>query len=295
MRPATVSAGEGTPRTRPNSYWTRVSARVRADPVVIGCLAFLAAIALCALFAGSVAPSDPFQSDIVSRLRPIATAGFPLGSDELGRDMLSRLIYGARLSLLMGLLPVVAAFIIGTVLGTIAGYMGGFVNALIMRVVDVFYAFPSVLLAVAISGFLGSGVTNIIIAMTVVFVPPISRIAESVTNQIRSREFVAAARASGATPGMIVHTHVLPNVIGPVFVYATSLVSVSIVVASGLSLLGLGPKPPQAEWGLMLNSLRSAFSINPLVAALPGLFIFMTSLSFNLVSDSLRAAISVKA
>src|ERR1700687_5707840 len=150
MRPATVSAGEGIPRTRPNSYWTRVSARVRADPVVIVCLAYLAAIALCALFAGSVAPSDPFQSDIVSRLRPIASAGFPLGSDELGGDMLSRLIYGGRRSLLMGLLPVITAFIIGTALGTIAAYMGGLVNALIMRAVDVFYAFPSVLLAVAI-------------------------------------------------------------------------------------------------------------------------------------------------
>jgi peptide/nickel transport system permease protein len=263
--------------------------------VAIACLVFLALIALCALFAEYLAPSDPFQSHIVTRLQRIGSAGFPLGSDELGRDMLTRLIYGARLSLLMGLVPVVVAFIAGTALGTIAGYIGGFVNALIMRVVDVFYAFPSVLLAVAISGFLGSGVTNIIIAMTVVFIPPISRIAESVTNQVRSQEFVAAAKASGAARGLVIHTHVFPNVIGPVFVYATSLVSVSIVVASGLSLLGLGPRPPQAEWGLMLNSLRSAFSINPWVAALPGLFIFITSLSFNLVSDSLRAAISVKA
>jgi len=249
----------------------------------------------CAVFAGWVAPSDPSQSQLIARLRPVGSPGFLLGSDELGRDMLSRLIHGARLSLLMGTVPVLVAFLIGMVLGTAAGFAGGLLNAVIMRTVDVFYAFPSVLLAVAISGFLGSGATNIMIAMTVVFIPPITRIAESITNQVRAREFVAAAQSSGASAALIVRVHVLPNVISPVFVYATSLVSVSIVIASGLSLLGLGPKPPQAEWGLMLNSLRSVLSVNPVVAALPGLCIFLTSLSFNLVSDALRAAISVKA
>ncbi len=280
--------------TRAAGYWQRVGAQVRADPLAIASLAFLTLVFFCAIFAPYIAPADPFQSNIAKRLAAIGSPSFPLGSDDLGRDMLSRLIYGARLSLLMGLAPIVTAFMIGTLFGTIAGYLGGLVNLLTMRVVDVFYAFPSVLLAVAISGFLGSGAFNVIIAMTVVFIPPIARIAESVTTQVRGQEFIAAARASGASTGLVVYSHVLPNVIGPVFVYATSLISVSIVVASGLSLLGLGPKPPQAEWGVMLNSLRSAFPINPWVAALPGLLIFLTSLSFNLVSDSLRAAISVK-
>jgi peptide/nickel transport system permease protein len=295
MTPA-VASPDDPPRARhARGYRSRVVAQLRGDPVALLCLFFLVVLTLCAIFAPWVAPADPNQSQIVARLRSVGSPGFLLGSDELGRDMLSRLLYGARLSLLMGTVPVLVAFFVGLVLGTAAGFAGGLLNGVIMRTVDIFYAFPSVLLAVAISGFLGSGSVNIMIAMTVVFIPPITRIAESVTNQVRAREFVAAARSSGASAALIVRVHVLPNVVSPVFVYATSLVSVSIVIASGLSLLGLGPKPPQAEWGLMLNSLRSALEVNPVVAALPGLFIFLTSLSFNLVSDALREAIRVKA
>jgi peptide/nickel transport system permease protein len=165
---------------------------------------------------------------------------------------------------------------------------------LIMRVTDVFYAFPSVLLAVAISGALGAGILNAILALTLVFIPPLIRIGESVTTGVRNLDYVEAARASGAGAGIIVRVHVLPNVLGQIFVYATGLVSVSMILASGLSFLGLGTRPPEAEWGLMLNTLRTAIYSQPLVATLPGLCIFVTSLCFNVMSDGLRTAMDVR-
>jgi peptide/nickel transport system permease protein len=231
---------------------------------------------------------------MLRRLRPIGTPGFPLGSDELGRDMLSRLIYGARLSLFMGVVPVFIAFFIGSVIGIAAGYIGGAFNMVVMRIIDVFFAFPSVLLAIALSGAMGAGITNGLISLTVVFIPPIARIAESVTTGVRKLDYVEAARASGASAFTVVRTQVLGNVIGPIFVYATSLISVSMILASGLSFLGLGVRPPEPEWGLMLNTLRTAIYVQPWVAALPGLFIFITSIAFNLLSDGLRTALDVK-
>jgi peptide/nickel transport system permease protein len=164
-----------------------------------------------------------------------------------------------------------------------------------MRTIDVFFAFPSVLLAIALSGALGAGILNSIVSLTCVFVPQIARVAESVTTQIRTRDYVDAARLSGASALTIVRVQVLGNVLGPIFVYATSLISVSMILASGLSFLGLGVKPPEPEWGLMLNTLRTAIYVNPLVAALPGLAIFLVSISFNLFSDGLRSAMEVKA
>jgi peptide/nickel transport system permease protein len=231
---------------------------------------------------------------MLKRLKPIGTEGFPLGTDELGRDMLSRLMVGAQLSLFMGITPVLVAFIIGSALGILAGYAGGLINGAIMRTIDVFYAFPSVLLAIALSGALGAGIFNALLSLTIVFIPPIARVAESVTTQVRHRDYVEAARASGAAAFTIVRVHVLGNVLGPIFVYATSLISVSMILASGLSFLGLGVKPPQPEWGLMLNTLRTAIYTQPWIAALPGVMIFITSISFNLLSDGLRSAMEVK-
>lgn len=231
---------------------------------------------------------------MIRRLKPIGTPHYPLGTDELGRDMLARLIYGGRLSLLTGILPVCLAFIAGTSLGLLAGYAGGRINTAIMRTVDVFYAFPSVLLAIAISGALGAGIVNSIVSLTVVFIPQIARVAESVTTSVRSLDFVDAARASGAGPITVMRVHMLGNVLGPVFVYATGLISVSMILASGLSFLGLGTKPPEPEWGLMLNTLRTAIYTNPVIAALPGAMIFTVSICFNLLSDGLRGAMDIR-
>ena len=291
---AAVASHAGQVPVASRGYWANVLRRLARDKVAMACLAVLVLIVLAAIFAPLIAPGDPYRGSIVRRLRPIGTEGFPLGTDELGRDMLTRLIYGGRLSLFMGIVPVLNAFLIGTFLGVVAGYVGGKTNMAIMRTIDVFYAFPSVLLAIAISGALGAGIFNSIVSLTVVFIPPIARVAESVTTQVRNLDFVDAARASGAGALTIIRVHILGNVLGPVFVYATGLVSVSMILASGLSFLGLGTKPPEAEWGLMLNTLRTAIYVQPAVAALPGAMIFATSICFNLFSDGLRSAMDVK-
>ncbi|NBS98843.1 MAG: ABC transporter permease [Betaproteobacteria bacterium] len=275
-------------------YWQTVLRRLRRDPVTIGAALVIVLLLLLALLGSGITPADPYASSILKRLKPIGFAGHPLGTDELGRDMLTRLMVGARLSLFMGITPVVLAFVFGSFLGILAGYRGGILNTLIMRTIDVFYAFPSVLLAIALSGALGAGITNSLISLTIVFIPPIARVAESVTTQIRNREFVDAARASGASAFSIVRVHVLGNVLSPIFVYATSLIAVSMILASGLSFLGLGVKPPEPEWGLMLNTLRTAIYVQPWVAALPGVMIFITSIAFNLFSDGLRNAMELR-
>ena len=280
--------------TKSPGFWSGVLRRLSRDPVAMVALALLVLLILIAIFAPYLAPYDPAKGSVIRRLKPIGTEGYILGTDELGRDMLSRLIYGARLSLIMGVVPVPIAFVIGSAIGIIAGYTGGLINTLIMRTVDVFYAFPSVLLAVALSGALGSGLTNALVSLTVVFIPQIARIAESVTTQVRKLDYVDAARASGAPAFTIIRVHILGNVLGPIFVFATSLISVSMILASGLSFLGLGVRPPDAEWGLMLNTLRTAIYTNPFVAALPGAMIFITSICYNLFSDGLRTAMDVK-
>ena len=282
------------PVVRSAGYWRNVWRRLRRDPVAMAAGAVLLALILMAIFAPWIAPADPYEGRMIARLRPIGHPSYPLGSDELGRDMLSRLIHGARLSLLMGVTPVILAFVVGSALGILAGYAGGLTNTLIMRTIDVFYAFPSVLLAVALSGALGAGLGNALLSLTVVFVPPIARVAESVTTRLRSSDFIEAARASGASALSIVRVHVLGNVLGPIFVYATSLISVSMILASGLSFLGLGVRPPEPEWGLMLNTLRTAIYVQPWVAALPGVMIFLVSISFNMLSDGLRSAMEVR-
>jgi peptide/nickel transport system permease protein len=275
-------------------YWSTVARRLLRDPVSVACAVILLAILMSAIFAPWLGLADPYHGLMIRRLRGTGTPHFPLGTDELGRDMLARLVYGGRLSLLTGILPVGLAFFAGTTLGLVAGYAGGRVNTLIMRTVDVFYAFPSVLLAIAISGALGAGIVNSIVSLTIVFIPQITRVAESVATGVRHLDFIDAARASGAGPLTVMRVHVLGNVLGPIFVYATGLVSVSMVLASGLSFLGLGTRPPEPEWGLMLNTLRTAIYANPVVAALPGAMIFTVSICFNLLSDGMRSAMDIR-
>lgn len=294
MTVATEALTEIAVAEKRRGYWGTVGRRLVRDPVSVVCAIVLALIFLSALLAPWLGLADPYQGSMIARLRPFGTDGHPLGTDELGRDMLSRLIYGGRLSLLIGILPVFNAFLIGTMLGIIAGYNGGWINSAIMRTIDVFYAFPSVLLAIAISGALGAGVLNSIVSLTIVFIPPIARVAESVTTSVRNLDFVDAARASGADALTIMRVHVLGNVLGPIFVYATSLISVSMILAAGLSFLGLGTRPPEPEWGLMLNTLRTAIYVNPWLAALPGVMIFAISIGFNLLSDGLRSAMDIR-
>ena len=275
-------------------YWQSVLHRLLRDRVAMAAGVVVLLLLLMAALGPWITPADPYAASMLKRLKPIGTPGFVLGTDELGRDLMSRLMIGARLSLFMGLAPVLCAFVFGSLIGLVAGYAGGPLNTVIMRTIDVFYAFPSVLLAIALSGALGAGILNSLVALTVVFVPQIARVAEAVTTQVRNRDYVDAARASGASAFTIVRVHVLGNVLGPIVVCSTSLISVSMILASGLSFLGLGVKPPEPEWGLMLNTLRTAIYTQPAVAALPGVMIFITSVSFNLLSDGLRSAMDNK-
>jgi peptide/nickel transport system permease protein len=285
---------DALPATIVRSYWQSVGYRLRHDPVTLLFGAVVLAIVLSAVFAPWIAPFNPYKDSVIGRLKPFGWRNHLLGTDELGRDLLSRIIYGGRISLFMGLVPVVIATITGGALGIIAGFAGGRVNTGIMRTMDVFYAFPSVLLAVAISGAMGGGIANGMIALSMVFTPALCRIAETATTQIRNLDFIEAARASGAGTFTILRHHVLGNVLGPIFIYASSLVSVSILLASGLSFLGLGVKPPEPDWGLMLSTLRQSIYVNPYICAMPGVAIFITSICFNLVSDGIRAAMDVR-
>ena len=282
------------PALRVRGYWSSVGFRLRHDPATLFFGLVVLLIVLAAIFAPLLAPFDPYKESVALRLKPFGYRGHPLGTDELGRDLLSRLIYGGRSSLLMGLVPVCIATALGGTLGVIGGFAGRTVNAAIMRTMDVFYAFPSVLLAVAISGAMGGGMANGMAALALVFIPAMCRVAETATAQVRSLDFIEAARATGAGTFTIVRYHVLGNVLGPVFIYASSLVSVSILLASGLSFLGLGVKPPTPDWGLMLSTLRQSIYVAPLSCALPGAAIFVTSICFNLVSDGIRSAMDVR-
>jgi peptide/nickel transport system permease protein len=278
----------------PVSYLRVVLLRFLRQPVPVIAAVILIAVILAAIFANHIAPADPFQTRVARRLAAIGTFDRLLGGDELGRDVLSRLIYGGRISLTMAILPVAIGLFIGGFLGVLAGYAGGWVNMAIMRSMDIFYAFPSILLAVAIAGALGPGLGNGIIALSLVFIPPIARMAESVTTQARAYEFVIAARLSGASTIRIMREHILSNVAGPILVFASSQVSVSIIAASGLSFLGLGVAPPNADWGLMLSALRQSIYVNPWVAAFPGVMIFISSMCFNFVSDGIRRSMEVR-
>lgn len=287
--PAAILPAQPSP-----GYWKAVAGRLLRDKVTLVVTAILLTILIIAIFAPVFATQNPLVGNVLRRLKPIGTEGHWLGTDETGRDIWARLCYGARLSVIAGVTPVLVSLTVGGFLGVTAGYMGGRINTLIMRTMDVFYAFPSILLAIAICGLLGNGLTNAILALSIVFIPPMVRIAETVTTQARHLDFVEAARASGTTTFQIIRYHVLSNVLGAILVYATSLISLSIILSAGLSFLGLGVTPPQPEWGLMLNSLRQAIYVQPLVAALPGACIFVTSMCFNLMSDGFRGAMDVK-
>ena len=290
-----LDAAEAVGRAQQSKgYWQRVRTRLRQDKVTLAMAAVLALLLVMVIFAPYFTLHDPYDGSVLRRLKPVGTPGYWLGTDEVGRDLWSRMLYGGRLSLLAGVVPVASALLIGGFLGTLAGYSGGLVNSAVMRLADVLYAFPSVLLAIAITGILGSGLRNTIIALTAAFVPPIIRISESVTTQARHLDFVEAARASGAGVLMIIRYHILNNVLGPILVYATSLISISIILSAGLSFLGLGVTPPHPEWGLMLNSLRQALWVDPVICAMPGVMIFITSMCFNLLSDGLRQAMDVR-
>jgi peptide/nickel transport system permease protein len=278
----------------PRSYYGEVVRRLLRDRSALVAFAMLVVIVGTSLFAGLVTSYDPVVGDVAARLRPIGTPDHVLGTDEQGRDMLARLLHGGRLSLLAGIIPVAIATFVGTLVGACAAYMGRATGAVLMRIMDMSYAFPAILLAIAIAASLGAGVSSSIVALSIVFIPPISRVAESATRHVMVQEYIEAARISGASTLWVIGDQVLPNIFSPIFVYASSLVGLSILIASALSFIGLGSAPPTPEWGAMLNTLRPSIYTQPAVVALPGLMIFLTSVAFNLLSTSLRDALDVK-
>ncbi|MFB9923157.1 ABC transporter permease [Amycolatopsis halotolerans] len=271
-----------------------IARRLRRDPVAMVAVTVLVLLVLSAVLAPWITGYDPDAVTVTDRLRPLGTPGHLLGTDELGRDMLTRLLYGGRLSLATGIVPVAVAAVAGTLLGAFIAYVGGTVGAALGRVLDMSYAFPAILIGIAVTASLGPGVVNSLLALSLAFVPPVARVAESATRQVMVEEYLEAARLSGARWWQVLLHHVLPTIAGPVFVYAASLVGLSISVGAGLSFLGLGAPPPTAEWGAMLNSLRDALYTVPVVVALPGLFIFLASAGFNILSDSFRDALDVR-
>jgi peptide/nickel transport system permease protein len=249
---------------------------------------FLGLLILAAIFAPLVAPDGPTAGSIANRLQGVGSAGHLLGTDGQGRDILSRLIWGARPSLLEGIVPVAIAGTIGTILGMVASLGGRRIHTLIMRTLDVFYSFPAVLLAIALAAALGAGVVSDIIALSIVLIAPIARVAETEVSRMRSSDFMEAARASGASWPSIAGRQVLPNIAPTLLVYCTALIGLAIVFAGGLSFLGLGIAPPQAEWGSMLNDLNQDLYNAPVLTLIPALMIFVTSIAFNILGDGLR-------
>jgi peptide/nickel transport system permease protein len=251
-------------------------------------------ILVVAVLAPVLAPDDPIQGDLGSRLLPIGSPGHLLGTDGQGRDMLSRLVYGTRPALLAGLVPVLVAGLCGTVLGLVAGLAEGWVRAAVMRTLDVLYAFPAVLLAIAIAAALGSGISNSIIALSVILIPPIARVTESETARIRPADFMEAARSSGAGRISIAVRQVLPNIAPAVVVYSTALIGLSLVYAAGLSYLGLGVSPPLAEWGVMVSDLQKYLFTAPALLLVPAIAILVASVAFNMLGDGLRDFFNVR-
>jgi peptide/nickel transport system permease protein len=247
---------------------------------------------VCAVLVGLLAPylplADPDVIDTPNRLRRPLTPGHPLGTDEFGRDLLARLIWGGRVSLLAGVATAGAAMLVGVALGIVGGYYTGWIETIVMRVTDVLLAFPFILLAIAIVAGLGPGLRNAMIAIAIVGFPFYTRLVRSVVLSIREREFVEGARALGGSDPVILGRHVLPHLLSPVMVTLSLDVGAKILATAGLSFLGLGTQPPTADWGSMLATGRQFVTLSPHVALLPGLAIFATVLALNLVGDALR-------
>ena len=257
-------------------------------PAVVG-LCILVFVALVAIFAPIVAPYDPIKSDF-SAIRQGPSALHWMGTDELGRDLLSRLIYGARTSLMAGVLPVSLALVISIPLGLLSGYVGGFLDTVLMRITDALLAIPFLVLAIALTAVLGPGLYNAMLAIGVAAIPVFLRLARGSALAVSKEDYIEAARAGGNSSLRIAFKHVLPNMIPPLFVQATLTVATAIIVEASLSFLGLGQRPPAPSWGSMLNESQRFLTTMPLMSLWPGLAIFMVVMSINIVGDGIRDA-----
>jgi len=264
-------------------------APILSNPLNLVALALIAVLAACALLAPVLAPYDPLAQDLAVRLKPPSPEHW-LGTDSLGRDIASRILYGARISLVIGVVVVGSAGVFGTFVGLIAGYAGGLVDEALMRLTEVFLAFPALILAMAIAGALGPSLTNAIIAIAAVTWAVYARLTRGQILSLRRREFVEAARAMGASRMRIILRHLLPNALAPLMVQASFDMGSSIIAAAGLSFIGFGAQPPTPEWGVMISEGRNFINTQPWLSLFPGLAILFAVGSFNLLGDGLRDA-----
>ncbi|MBO8155901.1 MAG: ABC transporter permease [Bacillaceae bacterium] len=279
-----------TKKAKSSSLWLDSMSRLlKSKTSVIGLLIILTLI-FTAIFAPYVATHDPTEQDIFNRYAAPSSDHW-LGTDELGRDIYSRIVYGSRISIQIGVIAVGISMVIGVLLGIVAGYFGRWIDNIIMRFIDILMAFPSILLAIALVAVLGPSLTNAMIAVGIVGVPHFARIVRSTVLSIKETEYIEAARASGVRNGEILFRHILPNSMAPIIVQATLSIGTAILDAAGLSFLGLGAQPPKPEWGAMLSDGQAALQTAPWVIMFPGLAILIVVLGFNLFGDGLRDAL----
>lgn len=260
---------------------------LRRDLRAVLSLGFLVLLCVVALFASSIAPYSPTAQDVNATLLPPSLAN-PLGTDDLGRDVLSRLIHGAPATLYASFLAVSVALLIGLPVGLLAGFLGGWVDDVIGRLIDTLLSFPAIVLAIAVTGALGIGLTNSMIAVGIVFSPQLARLVRAQTLIVKQELYVDAARVFGASLGRLLWKHVLPNAVQPVIVQVTLLLAVALLAEASLSFLGLGVQPPQPSWGAMLARAYQYMEIAPEQMYAPGIAILLTALSFNALGESLR-------
>jgi peptide/nickel transport system permease protein len=273
-----------TPAARASALsWRRLR---RSSNLVVGAV-IVVIVVTAAILASRLAPFDPIDQEFTSQLRAPSPA-HPFGTDEFGRDIFSRVLFGTRIALWVGGFADLIATVLGVVLGVVAGYVGGRLDALVTRVLDVVLAFPYLLLAMVVVAILGPGLTNAMIAIAVVYTPQFARVVRGVVLSVKEQDHVEAARAIGAGPVRILTRCILPNILSPIIVMATLTVGFMIVETAGLSFLGLGASPPTPEWGSMLATGRSFMLTAPWIATFPGLAILVTVVGFNLAGDGLR-------
>jgi ABC-type dipeptide/oligopeptide/nickel transport system permease subunit len=274
------------------SQWGLAMRALRRDKVAVVALVVLVLVILAAVLAPWISPYDPLVGDPQMRLLPPLTEGHLLGLDGQGRDILSRLIWGGRYSLSVAVVPVLCAGVVSLVIGMAGGYLGGRWGDSVMRLLDIVFAFPIVLFAIALAAVLGAGLVNTMVAVGVTLVPYMSRVVYTATVQESAKEYVEAARAGGATHLEILRKQLLPNVLSPLVVYGTTLAGLVIVLAAGLSFLGVGITPPAPDWGVMTSDGRQVLLEGYAhVATVPGVVILVVALAFNLLGDGIRDAL----
>ena len=262
--------------------------RLKRNPLAMIGLTITVMLILMAVFAPYLAPHDPIAQELARRLLPPGTPGNWLGTDDFGRDILSRIIFGSRITLYIVLLVILTAPVVGLIIGTVAGYFGGWTDEILMRITDIFLAFPKLILALALVAVLGPGMENAVLAIALTSWPPYARVARAETLTVRNSDYIAAVRLQGAGPIRVIWGHVMPMCLPSVIIRVTLDMAGVILTAAGLGFLGLGVQPPLPEWGLMISSGRKFLFEQWWVATMPGLAIFIVSLGFNLLGDGLR-------